>query len=161
MRRRIVIDSREQRPFNLTLPDGGITIRQALKTGDYSLEGLESVISIERKSLDDWIGTILNSKSRFRKELLRLQEMCFAAIVIEGSIKQIMAGDYTSKVKPDALLGMSCQLMLQYSPVHFVFSDDRPHAARLVSELLVIADKNIPLEIMNDKSMECALVEGA
>jgi hypothetical protein len=55
-------------------------------------------------------------------------------------------------VKPDALLGMSYQLMLQYSPVHFIYAHDRPHAARLVSELLVLADKNIPL-----LSAECAL----
>jgi ERCC4-type nuclease len=156
MNRRVIADTREQRVYALTLPSGSEVIRQKLDSGDYSLEGLEEIISIERKSLDDWIGTILNSKSRFRNELTRLQNMCWAAVVIEGSISDILSGNYVSKVKPDALLGMSCQLMLQYSPVHFVYANDRPHAARLVSELLILADKNIPLEIT--ESAECAQI---
>ncbi len=147
MRRRVIIDTREQRPLTLTLPQNAEVTRRALTSGDYSLEGLEDVISIERKSLDDWIGTILNSRSRFRRELMRLQEYCYAAVVIEGGLSDILAGNYKSKVKPDSLLGMSCQLMLQYSPVHFIYAGDRPHAARLVSELLVLADKNIPLRM--------------
>ena len=144
--RRIITDTREQRPYTLTIPDKYEIIRRALPAGDYSIEGLETLISIERKSLDDWIGTILNSRGRFRRELLKLQNYCFAAVVIEGSVSDILAGSYISNVKPDALLGMSCQLMLQYSPIHFVYAGDRPHAARMVSELLILADRNIPAD---------------
>lgn len=159
MKRRVVIDTREQRPFTLTLPEDGETTRQKLDSGDYSLEGLESIFSIERKSLDDWIGTILNSKGRFRRELQKLQTMCFAAVVIEGNVSDVLSGNYTSKVKPEALLGMGCQLMLQYSPIHFIFASDRPHAARLVSELLVLADKNIPTDFQwKELGAECAQI---
>lgn len=159
MRRRVIIDTREQRPLALTLPESAEITRRVLTSGDYSLEGLEDVISIERKSLDDWIGTILNARGRFCRELERLQTYCYAAVVIEGSLCDILSGRYKSKIKPDSLFGMGCQLMLQYSPVHFIYAHDRPHATRLVSELLILADKNIP-EDYSLTSVECTCVEG-
>ncbi|MEN6582999.1 MAG: ERCC4 domain-containing protein [Armatimonadota bacterium] len=131
MSRQIVIDSREQRPYFFDN-----AIRAALPAGDYSLEGLETTIAIERKSLQDWINTILRSKRRFRAELEKLQSYKFAAVVIESSVAEILSGDYRSDVSPQSLLGLTASIMQSYTPVHIILAGDRPHAAALVAELL-------------------------
>jgi len=130
--RKIIIDSREQRPYIFN----GECCKKALPAGDYSLEGLETTIAIERKSLEDYIHTVIQGKRRFGVELKKLQEYAFAAVVIEASISDILAGDYRSEITPAALLGITCGLMHSYSPVHIVFAGDRPHARVLVEELL-------------------------
>lgn len=131
----IVIDTREQRPYDFP---GTTTVRRALPSGDYSLDGLENCIAIERKSLDDWINTILRSRARFRRELRQLQSYEFAAIVIEASIADILSGNYKSQISPESLLGLTCKIMQSYPPVQVIFAGDRPHAARIVEELLML-----------------------
>ena len=131
--RRIIVDSREQRPYDF---EGFTTVRRALPAGDYSLEGLETRFAVERKSLDDWVQTVLRARGRFSRELTRLQSYDWAAVVIEGSIADILAGNYRSDVAPEALLGITVSLMQAYTPVHIIFGGDRPHAAALVAELL-------------------------
>jgi DNA excision repair protein ERCC-4 len=135
--RPVVIDTREQRPYSFAG-----SVHKALPAGDYSLEGLETVVAIERKSLEDWVNTLLRGKERFRKELTKLQSYAFAAVVIEGSVPDILAGDYKSNLAPAALLGMTTAVMIAYHPVHIIFANDRPHAYALVDELLKLADKH-------------------
>lgn len=140
--RRVIIDTREQRPYSLTHSGQTLeSVRRALPSGDYSLEGLEEIVAIERKSADDYVGSVLKNHERFQRELIRLQQFRFAAVVVEISLAGLMAGHYTSKIKPQALLGITCQLMLQYPPVQVIFASDRPHAAQIVAELLVLADR--------------------
>lgn len=98
----VIVDSREQagysfRGFNTDASARGgrrpliIPTRVAgLETGDYSIEGYESRIAIERKSLDDLYGTLGYGRQRFERELERLAEMECAAVVIEASWPQIL-----------------------------------------------------------------------
>jgi ERCC4-type nuclease len=91
---RIVVDTREQTPLvpwrrarkgdDPALVTSGAyclpTVRAALKAGDYSVEGLEHVVAVERKSIADLYGTLYGSATnaageraphldRFRAEL--------------------------------------------------------------------------------------------
>ena len=89
----VVIDTREQRPwdFRTFVADSKQknrpliirTERNALKTGDYSIKGMEDRVTIERKSHSDAWGTFTRERDRFERELERMAEMEFAAIVIE------------------------------------------------------------------------------
>ncbi|MCL4552924.1 MAG: hypothetical protein M1305_05160, partial [Candidatus Marsarchaeota archaeon] len=80
----VVIDTREQEPY--TFDPGWIeTIRRALPAGDYSLLGYEASIAIERKSLEDFVGTLIRGRERFRNELLKLQRYQHACVVVEAS----------------------------------------------------------------------------
>lgn len=95
---RVCIDTREQAPFTFQglrtdAKDGNRqliveTIPTTLTTGDYSIEGMEGLVSIERKSVADFYGTILAGRDRFERELVRLQEIAaaggYAEIVCEG-----------------------------------------------------------------------------
>jgi DNA excision repair protein ERCC-4 len=130
--RRVVVDTREQRPYDY----GCEAVRRALPAGDYSVEGLENCVAIERKSLDDWINTVLRGKRRFGKELKLLQSYQFAAVIIEGSLQDITSGDYKSQITPASLFGITAAIMQAYHPVHIIFAGDRAHAAALTLGIL-------------------------
>lgn len=61
-----------------------------LPSGDYSIEGFEQKIAIERKSLEDLYGTLTRGRERFERELERLGEFEFSAVVIEAGWRQII-----------------------------------------------------------------------
>src|SRR5687768_6119526 len=64
----VLIDSCEQQPWPLhaSHPNWieGET-RTRLKTGDYSIAGMESLIALERKSLADLVDCTVTSRQRF------------------------------------------------------------------------------------------------
>ena len=75
----ILIDTREQRPW--MFPEY-VPVRLAtLNAGDYALEG-DTHFAIERKSLDDFIGTVFSGWDRFKRELARMTAAGFVARVI-------------------------------------------------------------------------------
>ena len=48
-------------------------------------------MSIERKSLDDLYGTILNGRERFIRELEQLNAMRYAAVIVEAPLEQVIS----------------------------------------------------------------------
>ena len=76
----IVIDTREQRPWSFP-PDVAVEVG-TLKTGDYALKGDEDNFAIERKSGDDFLGTISTGWPRFCRELKRMDEACYQAKIV-------------------------------------------------------------------------------
>jgi len=127
----VIIDTREQLPYNFALE----STRAALKTGDYSLAGLESVVSIERKSLDDFIGCITAGRDRFEKELCRADSLERFWVVIEASLTSIESGLYRSKVNPESVLGTLAAWSNRHK-VCFMFADNRKSGQKLTERLL-------------------------
>lgn len=77
---RIVIDTREQRPWSFP-PDLAEVRIGTLRTGDYALVG-DDAFAIERKSLDDFLGTVSTGWERFLREIGRMEGSDFAARVV-------------------------------------------------------------------------------
>jgi ERCC4-type nuclease len=96
----ILIDKREQRPysfagFHADARAGGVPLAVAtrvvcLPTGDYSLEGYGDTVAVERKTLADAYATLGQGRDRFERELERLAQMPFAAVVIEADWRTII-----------------------------------------------------------------------
>lgn len=96
----IVVDSREQLPYafadlHADARDGyrplAVTLRNGcLPEGDYSLEGFENQIAVERKSLADLYGTLGQGRGRFQRELERLDALSFAAVVVEADWREVL-----------------------------------------------------------------------
>lgn len=96
----ILIDSREQHPYQFQglISDARqgrrpITVRQevrGLPTGDYSLEGCEAQIAVERKSAADLFHTLGQGRDRFERELVRLADLPVAAVVVEAEWSEIL-----------------------------------------------------------------------
>lgn len=91
----VAIDTREQANFSFHgfkadaphahLPLLINTEVTTLRTADYSIVGYQDRIAIERKSAQDAYQTFCHERDRFERELERLQEMEFGAVVIESS----------------------------------------------------------------------------
>ena len=60
-----------------------------LKSGDYSIRGYESRVTIERKSRGDWLSSITHDRPRFEREMERFAEFDYAAVVIESDRRGI------------------------------------------------------------------------
>ena len=99
---RIVIDEREQTPWAWT-PDMATTELRSLVAGDYALaEDCEEVkgrkmlavrFAIERKSLDDFLGTIGNGWERFQRELVRMEAFPARVVIVEGNFADVCFKD--------------------------------------------------------------------
>lgn len=80
----IITDSREQRELDFSRFKGVATVRKGLKTGDYSISGLEDKWICERKSIPDLVGTIGGSgHTRFLRELDRMRSFDAKYILVE------------------------------------------------------------------------------
>lgn len=111
---RIVIDSREQLPYAF----GCQTVRKKLEAGDYSVEGFEHLVAVERKSLADFTHTVIHDFHRFAAELDRLAGYEFTAVVVETDLDAMLRGLKKAElrtVKPAALLGSATQISARWS----------------------------------------------
>jgi len=87
----VLIDTREQTPFDFSdYPNWIAGQREAsLPTGDYTVVGMESVMALERKSLNDLVSTLMHNRERFIRECERLAELRYKAILIEASLEDV------------------------------------------------------------------------
>ena len=109
----VIIDTREQRPFAFA-PDVFEVRRATLATGDYSIAGLEAVVSVERKNLGDLVSTVTHDWIRFRKELWRLAGFPFAAIVVEADPSDLWEHRYEAQVDAASVWGRCNSCMIDH-----------------------------------------------
>lgn len=160
----LVVDSREQAPWDPVLKRDGRrhilpVVRRGLAVGDYSLSGYEAEIAVERKSLQDWIGTLFGctrladgerawSWERFKREIGRANgcerpgdKPAFSAlrrfsVIVEGSREQVYAHEYRSGVEPASVIGRSDSLWVDHG-VAVTWAGSRDEAQRLALWSLV------------------------
>ena len=97
-----ICDTREQLPLDLSPLK---TIRGTLRTGDYSVQGLEQQICVERKSLSDLLGCMGGGRERFEHELQRMLAYPTRAVVVESTWGELEDGNWQSKITPASALG--------------------------------------------------------
>ncbi|MBI4910954.1 MAG: hypothetical protein HY820_45510 [Acidobacteria bacterium] len=133
----VVVDTREQEPYSF---DAGLVTaeRRALPAGDYSVAGLEGLVAVERKSLDDFISTVIHGRMRFRKELRKLAAYRASCVVVEAGVVDVMLHRYRGDAHPNAVLGSALSIILDFRiPVFFCSS--RQAACQFVQAYLLAA----------------------
>jgi DNA excision repair protein ERCC-4 len=126
----VLIDTREQLPFSFDgIPadkehGGGVwevkTERRGIPSGDYSLDGYADRVAVERKSVSDLFGTVSKGRNRFVRELERLSEFTFAAVVIEGDWTEITTDPPArSKLPPRLVFRSVLAWQQRYPRVHW------------------------------------------
>jgi hypothetical protein len=101
----IVIDTREGEPYSFDPRLAG-AVRRALAAGDYSLAGLEDQVAVERKTLDDFVSTVIHRRRRFRQELRKLSRYRAACVVMvtpAGEEVKFAGGAARGRGRRDAL----------------------------------------------------------
>jgi len=107
---RIVIDTREQTPWTFPKEKKPPEIvRKKLDVGDYSVEGFEHLITIERKSLNDMFSTYSNRLKQFTQRLWEMRQYKYKVIVIECNATAFYKGPryyHSTKLPAVAYAGM-------------------------------------------------------
>lgn len=159
---RILIDTREQKPWKFAQirADASDVARKKYKKGDcytvdcerrslgnshgdYTVEGFESEIAIERKSLSDFQSTMLawsNRREAFDRELAWLNSIECAVVIVEATMSKAMSAKQRGKrtVEQNAKLIhrrlLSCKI--KYPRVSFLFCGSRKMAEVTAFRLL-------------------------
>lgn len=66
------------------------TVERSLPTGDYTVEGLEEILCIERKATTAEIAKNIN-EPRFAREIERMQEFRYRFLVCEFTLDDVMS----------------------------------------------------------------------
>jgi DNA excision repair protein ERCC-4 len=115
----IVIDTREQEPYSFACP----VVRAKLDAGDYSVAGFEHRVAVERKSLPDFVHTVIRDASRFTSELQKLAGMDAASVVVEANLDDVLRGHHSDalrSVTPQSVLGAALHIALHWRvPVYW------------------------------------------
>lgn len=127
----IIVDTREQRPWNF--PEELATVRRGtLNYGDYALDG--DHFCIERKNLDDFVGTISSGWERFVAELNRMPLAPARVVIVEGSLLDIMQHKYRAGVVPSFVTKRIAELAL--SGITVLLCDNDLFAAGMAYSIL-------------------------
>jgi ERCC4-type nuclease len=131
-----IIDSREQSALNL---EPLTTVTSTLPTGDYSIRGLEHVVAIERKSLQDLVACVGSERERFDREVQRLLAYPVRILVVESSWEQIESHEpinpqWRGRVTKEAVLGSLLGWQAKGISIHMAGSHERAgkHVARML-----------------------------
>jgi ERCC4-type nuclease len=122
------------------------TIAQKLDTGDYTIEGLENKICIERKaSIEELAGNLGSNKDRFVREIERMTKYEHRYIILEFSIEDLLNYPDNSRM-PDEKKAVSrvagkymlkCLMEFQVNyGVHVIFCGNKNYAFYFVASLL-------------------------
>lgn len=110
----VLVDTREQQPYSLRQlhPNWIGDLKYAsLKTGDYSIEGMEHLLALERKSMIDAIQSTISRRELFIRTCERLAAFRWKAILIEATYEQMKSfyphqdEDLITDAHPNAVCG--------------------------------------------------------
>lgn len=83
----VIVDTREQQPWSF---DNYTIANRKLDTGDYSVEGLESLLAIERKkSINEIANNII--EPRFKDVIDRLSKIKHSYILLEFDLENVLS----------------------------------------------------------------------
>ena len=131
----VVVDTREQEPYAFD-PRELAVVRRALPAGDYSLDGHEAALAIERKALEDFVASVIRDRDRFGRELHLFSGYELACVVVEASVEDILAHRYRSGAHPNSVFGATLSIIVDLG-VPVFFCGDRQIACRFVAGLLL------------------------
>jgi len=147
----VVIDTREKAPLVLENDNytNFIVYNEALKTGDYSIKGLESAFVIERKaSTSEIAGNIF--EDRFDDELHRMAAFPYKFILCEFTLRDVLNFPINSgipkykwkglKITGNFLLKKLVELEVNYG-VPIIYAGD--HATDMAIALIKKINKDL------------------
>jgi hypothetical protein len=136
----IAIDTREQMPLTFSSP----TARECLPFGDYRMNdgAFTHECYIERKSCNDFYGTLSNGYERFSREIDRcVAAGAYMVVVVECDIDAVIKFPNSAQVagkmriSPEFVFRNMRTLLQKYSNLQFLFVKDRACAAKAIQRI--------------------------
>jgi len=119
----IIQDTREKKP--LTFNTGSLiknVLMKKLDTGDYTVEGMETLLFIERKaSVHELFMTLGTNWNRFLKEMERAKDYKYKHLIIECTLREIYRGSFYSKMSGEFIVRRLLELAYRYGiMIHYI-----------------------------------------
>ena len=140
----VIVDTREKQPWDLVGGKVLGAIHKKLDTGDYSIEGLEDKIAIDRKASVNELAGNINQK-RFKDELMRIKEFPHAFIILEASASDVygypdsadLPPHVRKKIRMNGNFLMKClsRMSIAYG-FNLIFAGTRSNAQRMAVQLM-------------------------
>lgn len=143
----ILQDNKEQTPWNLKFYDGVEDQKKVhLVTGDYTVEGLENIVVIERKRTSGELCLNVGQKSKaFANEFTRLAAFEHKFLICEFSVNDVLSFPINSgipkrfwpklKITGKFILSRISQLCQEHE-VDLLFCDNREKAEKMAFDIL-------------------------
>jgi len=137
----IIIDTREQQPWAF---NHYVTANKKLDTGDYSIEGLENLLAIERKkSVSEFANNI--TESRFKDVICRLENIKYSFLLLEFDLEDILIYPVGSnvprkmwdkiKISPAFIMKHIIELQINHN-IKVIFCGDSDNAEKMAEFIL-------------------------
>jgi ERCC4-type nuclease len=137
----VIIDTREQQPWSFN--EHAVANRK-LDTGDYSIEGLEHLLCIERKkSASEFANNIV--ESRFKDVVMRMSQLKYSFLLLEFDLEDLLIYPIGStvpkrmwdkiRITPAFLLKNILELQLNHNIIVY-FCGDSDNAEKMASYIL-------------------------
>lgn len=146
----IIIDTREQQPWSF---DNFAVANKKLDTGDYSIEGLQHLLCIERKkSVSEFANNII--ESRFKDVVMRMSQLKYSFLLLEFDLEDILIYPVGStvpkrmwdkiKISPTFLLKNILELQLNHNIIVYFCggSDNAEKMAEYIFKKIYYIEKN-------------------
>jgi hypothetical protein len=119
------------------LPGTQIVMTHGL--ADYSIDGSEEEIQVERKSLSDLYSTLGQRRLEFQAEMEVLDQTCeFAAVVVEADWQTILLDPPSNaQLSPKVVSRTIISWSIRYPKIHWFCCMNRRHAELVTFQLLM------------------------
>lgn len=143
----VIIDTREQNPWKIK---HHTTAVRKLDTGDYSIEGYEDIICIERKqSISEFVNNM--SEKRFKDVLGRMQSYKYKYMIFEFTFSDVLNFPIGSsiprkvwsklRISPNYIIKYMSDILTIYG-IPIMFCDSAVGAEKLAMSLMRRAIEN-------------------
>lgn len=146
----IIIDNREQKELKLATK----TEFGTLKVGDYGLKDSTNNIFIERKSANDFLGTLSKGYERFQREIDRaVENNSYIVLLVEEDINSMLSFNYLphlkfAKATPAFIFKRLRELLTKYpNNLQCIFADGRIDASKLVLSIFSLGQQAKELDL--------------
>ena len=146
----IIVDTREQQPWNF---NNFAKANKKLDTGDYSIDGLQHVLAIERKKSVSELATNI-VESRFHDVVIRLSQLKYSFLLLEFDLEDVLIYPIGStvprkmwskiKISPAFILKNILELQLKHNIIVY-FCGNSSNAEKMAEHILkkiYYAEKN-------------------
>ena len=153
----IIIDTREQKPW---IFDDHVTANRKLDTGDYSVEGLEHILAIERKRN---VAEVANNitESRFKDVVDRLKSFKYSFVLLEFDMNNVLEYPVGStipkklwskiRISPQYILKHITDLQVEHG-IHVIFCGSSSNAEKLALSIMKRVYKLHPPELLTEET---------
>lgn len=137
----IIVDTREQQPWSF---ENHAVSNKKLDTGDYSIEGLENILGIERKkSISEFANNI--TESRYQDVVSRLSQLKYSFLLLEFDLEDVLIYPIGStvpkrmwgkiKISPAFLIKNILELELNHN-IKVMFCGNASNAQKMAEYIL-------------------------